>query len=461
MWRGALPPALLVLVLGMSAVGCGDAELGCQEGVLCEGDVRVATWWSGSNPAFLVPLRTSLEQRTTVTLDHRAADSKDCHLQRVDDVMRAAGSAPRSHPGSPCGDVSPEELPFDAVLLNNGQDVLSRSACVSQKDYGFRALEAEFPRGWFAEAYPPDVVATLGCRGHVYGVPIGLHRINHVVYNQQLFDKAGYGSPAELKLGLDQLLEVAEKIQGVLDSEGRGGSVFAVPIGDKDALSLFFIENVMLAFAGNESYLDYWAGCPVPDGLFASALERVQRLSAFFKPTTSAAALGLVMEGNAAMFVTGDWNMANAVESEGMLGSMPFPGTQQHWVYSADVFALPTNGNASKGLAWLHAISDHDVQREFAESKYAIPARWDVAAPDIEGDPRHSSNLIRALPALLGGNGVFRELAAGLEQWARSLFGDTSSLVAYAEAEYQSLVEQRLAGSADPTSRLCQEATSP
>jgi hypothetical protein len=151
------------------------------------------------------------------------------------------------------------------------------------------------------------------------------------------------------------------------------------------------------------------------------------------------------------MFVTGDWAMVDAAGSEDKLGSMPFPGTQQHFVYSADVFALPMNGNEAKGLAWLHAISERRAQTDFAERKYTIPARLDVAAPRAMDDPRQGASLIRALPALLEGNGAFDELPQRLTSWAALGFGDALELVSYADAEYKSLADQRAARDVDLT----------
>lgn len=465
--RGRVGPSsggrgALALALVMSTAGCGDAELGCQEGAACEGDVRVATWWYDEmtrDPVFLQPLETSLEQRTTVTLDHQAVDGKHCHLRKVWAAMGEAGAEYGGHAGTDCPDVSPDEPPFDAVLFNNGQDVSALTECGPNAAHSLRALEGEFPPGWFAEAYPRDLLPTLSCRGHVYALPIGIHRINHVVYNRQLFGEAGYASPGELSL--DQLLGAARAIRDVLDRDGKSAApVFAVPLKDGDALSRFFIENVMLATSGAEAYVDYWTGCPVPDGLFVDALDWVQQLSAFFGQAADDPIAQLV-RGDAAMLVTGDWAMVDAIGSEETLGSMPFPGTQQHFVYSADVFALPANGNEAKGLAWLHAISEPQAQAGFAERKYAIPGRLDVAVPGSMHDPRQDANLIRALPALLDGNGAFGDLANLLERWAGSNFGDPSELVSYAAAEYQSLADQRAACDVDVTPAPSPEVTQP
>ncbi|HTV25038.1 MAG TPA: ABC transporter substrate-binding protein [Polyangiaceae bacterium] len=452
---------LLGLACAVSAAGCGDVEIHCSAGVSCEGDVHVATWWFDvmtRDPAFLMPLQTSLERGATLTLDHQAVKSKHCYLRQVWAAMGRA--EPSAMPSSAaCGDGLLDSAPIDAVLFNNGQDVLALTECGGKGSRGLRALESEFRDDWFEKMYPPDLVSTLSCGGHVYALPIGIHRINHVVYNRSLFERAGYGSPGDLDL--DGLVEAADKIQQVFASDGISQpSVFAVPYADADTVSRFFIENIMLAASGYQEYVNYWTGRPVPDGLFAHALDRVRQLSSYFRDASDAPVTRL-LNGEAAMLVTGDWAMVDALGAEDVLGSMPFPGTQQYWVYSADVFALPINGNEAKGLAWLQAISEPQAQSDFANLKYALPALLDVAPRHGSEDPRSGTALVRALPALLQGYGTFDELGQQLADWARSSFGDSSAVESYAAAERQKLVERRGSPAVDQAPRLLPQVAEP
>jgi ABC-type glycerol-3-phosphate transport system substrate-binding protein len=392
-----------------------------------------------------MPLEAALEQGTTLSLDHQAVEGKHCYLRSVWSAMGEADRA-RMQASPECDDASLDPSPFDAVLFNNGQDISALTECGHQGSNALRALESDFPRGWFEKLYPADLLASLSCGEHVYALPVGIHRLNHVIYNRSLFERAGYVSPSDLDL--EGLLQAARKIDGILEQEGKpSASVFAVQLRDGDALSRFFIENVMLATSGAQAYVDYWTGRPAPDGLFAAALEKVQQLAVFFGPASDTP-VTQVLTGDAAMFVTGDWAMVDAIGSEAILGSMPFPGTQQHWVYSADVFALPVNGDEAKGLAWLHAITQPQAQADFAELKYAIPARLDVGAPGGMDDPRPRTSPIRALPALLQDDGAFGELGQRLVAWAES-FGDPAELVSYAASARQSLVDRSVARDGD------------
>jgi hypothetical protein len=307
-------------------------------------------------------------------------------------------------------------------------------------------------------------------------MPIGIHRINHVVYNRQLLAAAGYPSSTDggaqatspLTLSFAQLLEAAQAIRTHLDASGKPtASVFALPI-EPDALSLFIIENVMLTASGETPYLAYWAGCPGHEGLFAAALAHVQALVPFFTLTRVEAVptpLQQVIDGDAALYVTGDWVMADTAPSLANtagyvdpVGSMAFPGTERSWVYTADVFALPVNGNRSKGMDWLHALSAPGQLDAFAEAKHARLAWEDV--PPSDGAPDSEVHWVRSLPALRLRGKVFGKLGQKLQTWANAGFGDTSELVTYAASEYADLVAAREASS-NPAAWPCAEATPP
>lgn len=430
----ALPGKALGLLAFVAGLACGDAELGCASTGSCEGDVRVATWWwdeEGQPPLFMPSLSGSLEDSTGLALSHEPSDGKATHLSQVTAAAR-------------------EGQPFDAVLLNNGEDVFKLAGCYPDGDGLLRPLEGHLKGGWFSEEYVPDLIETLTCQGHVYALPLGIHRVNHVVYNRQLFLDAGISDAERASLDLPGLLDAARRIQAVFDQRGNTtASVFALPIDEPDELSLFFVENVMLAAVGLDAYRDYWLGCPGREEAFTMGLDWVAQLAAFFnRVETNTAPLERVTKGQSAMYVIGDWMMAQ-VTSRDTVGSMAFPGTQELWVYTADVFALPLNGDPTKGLAWLHAISQSKAQRGFARDKWAVPARLSVQGPSaIDG------RLARALPAI--GRTALWDVGHALQSWVTSSYGESSALTARAADEYRSRVAGYAASGAGLTSANCQ-----
>lgn len=415
---------LLLVVLGLA---CGDAQDECSLAAPCDGEVRVATWWreGALEPGAFKPLRDALREKTGLEIEHISYSKKSEYLEEIDAALKESSSS--------------TAVP-DAMLLNNGDDVLSRAGCGADGGEGqLEPLEHEFARGWFAERYLSDLMATVSCRGHVYGLPIGMHRLNHLVYNRALFQAAGIVDPEQKLIDLRALLEAARDIQGVLAAEA---SVFVVPLKAPDALSRFFVENVMLAELGVEEYLAYWRGFPDREALFARGLERVQELSRYFSHDveTEAVALSRVIAGQAAMYVTGDWVLAEVLPEldAGDIGSMPFPGTQDAWVYTGDVFAVPLRGNENKGFAWGHSIAEASVQEEFAAEKLAVPARRDVDVPEGMSDPRDRLRWVRALSAI--GPGALWDIGGELVKWAATSYPDDASLLHIAGQHYRETV---------------------
>ena len=150
-------------------------------------------------------------------------------------------------------------------------------------------------------------------------------------------------------------------------------------------------------------------------------------------------ALARVTDGQAAMMVMGDWAAAEPAPED--VGTIPFPGTAQYFVFSADVFALPDipNADPAKGLAWLRAVTGDATQREFSVAKSALPARTDLEGELAPGGAR-APEWVRSLPAIFpyAADGPFHELQDVLEDWLFSR-KDTRAVLDYAREEYLEL----------------------
>jgi ABC-type glycerol-3-phosphate transport system substrate-binding protein len=441
------------LILG--ALGCSADAAPCDPGEPCElaGQVQVATWW-GTRGELYVPFNILKESlRRTTTLDASLAhelETKDEHMDWVATQLDASTLAPE---------------PLDVFSANNGDEVLRWTPCaasgaaldmprvrgLTQPTLGFSALDA----GWIREHFPREVMETLECEGETYALPVGIHRINTLVYNKRLFADAGYavegydvaGSPRlPLPRTLDELHAAAEALKPHLPEATPGSdlepSVFAVAGREPWTLSLFVIENLMLSLADSaQHYKDYWLGVRCDESLLARTLDELARLEPWFGSSRlgAADALDRVSKQQAAMLVMGDW--AAAENSPDDIGTMPFPGTERYFVFSADVFALPDIASADpgKGLAWLRAVTGESTQREFSAAKRALAARTELEGELAPGGP-NAPEWVRSLPAILPNapEAAFIELQNQLQLWL-SKDKDTAELLEYAREEYLKL----------------------
>jgi hypothetical protein len=224
--------------------------------------------------------------------------------------------------------------------------------------------------------------------------------------------------------------------------------VFAVAGREAWTVSLFVIENLMLALAADgEEYQRYWRGEECNEPLLERTLSELAALEreGYFGNTdmNTAEARERVKNGQAAMLVMGDWAMAEFDAEH--VGAIPFPGTSQYFVFSADVFALPAidTANVQGGLAWLRSSTLAQTQRDFAFLKSARPARVDVAA-ELAPPEAGALTWVRSLPALLPyqPEGPFRELQNELKY--RLASNDDAQLLRYAREEYPKLSHGRV-----------------
>ena len=442
--------AMQACAVTLSLLGCGAEAEPCTDGEPCqlEGEVQVATWW-GTRGELYIPfdiLKQSLRRTTGLeaNLAHRLL-TKDDHTGWVEQQLAPGNDAP---------------APLDVFSANNGDEVLRWTACaasgippetprlvgLTKRELGLTALDD----GWIEQNVPREVMQTLECEGETYALPVGIHRINTLLYNKALFAQAGYavdgGVGLPLPRSLAELFEAARAIDAVLPETESGNdlppSVFAVAGREAWTLSLF-MESLMLSLARDSAhYQRYWQGLECDERLLEETLLEFVKLRPWFGnwELSASEALARVSSGQAALLVMGDWAAAEPAPED--VGTIPFPGTEQYFVFSADVFALPDIPSADplKGLAWLRAVTSDATQRAFSVAKSALPARTELEgglAPGRAGAPEW----VRSLPALLpyAKDGPFHGLQTVLKDWLYSREDTGAPVLEYARSEYLKL----------------------
>jgi ABC-type glycerol-3-phosphate transport system substrate-binding protein len=434
------------------SLGCSSQTLDCDAGdESCRvvGPLELATWWGtrGELYASFDILKQSYRAEThrQIELAHQLQNKRD-HTLWVEAQMNAP---------------EPPAQALDVFSANNGDEVLRWTPCaawgpapeqprlVGLTDPALGPMHLR--RDWIEATFEPRVMETLQCEGETYALPVGIHRINTLFFNKALFRGAGYavddaeGTP--LPASLAELHEATARVklqlpEGDPDSELLP-SAFAVAGREAWTVSLFFIENVMLALAGSaERYESYWRGDNCDVDLLESTIREFSRLRADFGSwaLNSSEARERVANGQAAMMVMGDW--ASAELDSRLVGSMPFPGTAPYFVFTADVFALPALETSSpqNGLGWLRSVTEVDTQERFSIAKSALPARVDLQSERL-GSVGDQLFWVRSLPALLPYNpeAAFSSLQDELRRWLSSGDEGDDALLAYAREQYPKL----------------------
>jgi glucose/mannose transport system substrate-binding protein len=337
--------------------------------------------------------------------------------------------------------------PPDTFQANGGWDLLGwvvyngvdASAIMTPIDDIFTELAGS--TDW-TRVFPEPILRTVSFAGRPYAVPLSIHRLNTLFYDKALFERWGETPPATLPA----LFELAARFQA------RGITPIALGTHDTSTLSLLFFENILVADAGGAFYRRFFGG---PGDAFApeiqKAVEDLRTLVSYTnkdrarKTWSEAVNLLGAADSPAAMTIMGDWARASLERIPGLdFGAVPFPGTDQTFVFTTDTFGFPTGARHPDGLRrLLRFFGSTEGQDTFNPIKGSIPARSDaditkytndIAKQTIDAFRQASlagtSNLVPAT-AILAPQAYIDAVNAALDEFVGSgpMAGNTSVVV--------------------------------
>lgn len=232
-----------------------------------------------------------------------------------------------------------------------------------------------------------------------FGLPLGLHRNNALLFNREFFLDRELEAPSSW----DDLIGLCTTLL-----KQTGHPPLSLGVKQEWPLHLLF-ESVLLASAGPEFYRDFWRGRttlkdPSTRLIIEESLDGLLTLQGCLNEDAAELdwAQGVERllaspddERSAAMAVMGDW-AKGLLSSQGYsvdedFGVVAFPGTQEVFVMTVDMFAIPLGSHeAALSLSFLKKISEPEAARRFALAKGAIPARSDLEMTDFDSFARES-----------------------------------------------------------------------
>lgn len=237
-------------------------------------------------------------------------------------------------------------------------------------------------KGW-NERFPEGLLDRLTQDGGIYSVPSNIHRANVLWANPAVLKKAGIEADKSYD-SLDAWIADLKKIK----AEG------IIPLSiATDWTQVHLLETVLLADLGAEAYNGLWdgttdwGGSEVEDALAdystLLSLTNTDRQGLDWPDATQ-----LVIDGQAAFNVMGDWAEAAFQEQEKTLGTdytaTPVPGTDGVFDFLADSFTMPVDGPNPEGTeAWLDTIASDEGQVAFNKAKGSIPASTTADTADF------------------------------------------------------------------------------
>ena len=375
-------------VVGLTLAACGGGETGSEGGGEGAGEqVEVFTWWAaGSEKAGLDALVGEFEtQHPDIEFVNGA-------------VAGGAGSAAK-------------DLLQTRLQAQDPPDTFQAHAGLELQDY-IDAAQIEDVSGLYEEfgltdAFPADLVDRLSSEdGAIYSVPSNIHRANVVWANPTVLEDNGIDPEAQYA-DLDAWIADLEK----LDEAG----VTPLSVGTTWT-QVNLLETVLLADLGAEAYNGLWDGTTDWEGAeVTGALTSFETLMGFTNDDRDGLdwpeATQLVIDGNAAFNVMGDWAVAAFEEQDKELGTdftaAPVPGTDGTFDFLADSFTLPVGAPDAEGAkAWLETVGSLEGQVAFNKAKGSIPARTDA-------DPAEFSEYQQTAIESFGQDTIVSSLAHG------------------------------------------------
>jgi glucose/mannose transport system substrate-binding protein len=242
-------------------------------------------------------------------------------------------------------------------------------------------LNATATRQKWSQILFPTVMDLVSYKGDVVAVPLGIHRINTLLFNRQLFARFALQPPrswAEFELASRTFRAAGIQPLAWSDETWQIATVF---------------ESLLLGEAGPALYRQLVVqrnGLAWLDPRVKKALQRLRwlRSSSGGVPTErswsdSARAL---LQGSAAMLVMGDWAkgelMAWGANPQTDFGCVVVPGTAGMHLYSVDTLAMLVNARHPLVLQekMAEALTGTVAQLTYNRIKGSVPVLRDISA---------------------------------------------------------------------------------
>ena len=352
--------AAVAMTGALAVSGCGANE---DEGSNNDkSEVEVFSWWTGPGEADgLKAMQADFEKKNPGTKFTNAAIAGGSGTQAK--AVLASRLQNNKPPDSFQGHAGAELLDY----IKAGQ---------------IEPLDDFFKQNNLNSVYPKQLLDQITYKGHIYSVPVNIHRSNVLWYNPGILEDAGVDGPPT---------SIAEFITALKAVDEETGKV-PLSLGAQWTAD-HLLENVLLGSLGTEAYNALWE--PGADWGGAAVTKALDEFAEIMKYTTMEAAstdwqgaAKAVVDDKAAFNIMGDWAYGYFVgQAPNGLGKKldtdfkyaPSPGTEGTYMWLSDSFTLPKGAPHRGGAtAWLKEVSSKEGQDLFNPKKGSIPARTDA-----------------------------------------------------------------------------------
>jgi len=352
--QSKLLPAVLTALLVGTLAGCSSEKT--ESASAPQAEVEVLHWWTaGGEAAAVAVLKADLAEKGIGWRDVPVAGGGGAAALTALKTRVVSGNPPTS-----------AQLHMAAVHEWAAEGLLDDLTPLAEKE------------GW--ERVLPDALKDIvKYQGRWIGAPINIHRTNWMWMNAKVFADNNLSPPTTW----DEFYAVGD----VLKEKG----IIPLALGTDPWQEIFLFQDLIVAVGGHEFYqkavreLDSEA---LGSDTMVKVFDHMRRLKGYVDANTVGRtwneAAAMVMNGQAAMQLMGDWvkgeiTNANLVPGQDVLCAVA-PGNAGTVLMHGDVFVMYDVGDTAKAAqqALASNIVEYSFQERFNLIKGSIPARVDV-----------------------------------------------------------------------------------
>lgn len=242
----------------------------------------------------------------------------------------------------------------------------------------------------------PEILADLEVDGHIIAMPVNVHRENTLFFNRRIFDRVGIAPPKTA----EDLMHACERL--------KEAGIVPIATSHQGWITRIMFHSVAMGELGGKNYVNFVQGkVAVENSGIRPAISRLGRLLSEYSNSDAGEegygwtqAASAVFQGEAAMFVHGDW-AKGYFQSLGWkpgvdFGAVGAPGANEVFLYGVDVFALPEGAPNSAGArGFLATVASTSGQEIFNAAKGSSTMRMDVDPARLDPVARETAHALK------------------------------------------------------------------
>jgi len=360
--------AISILVVGLLGTSLSVAASSHKDEL--SGELEIFSWWAGNEGPALQALIDLYEEKypDVEVINATVTGGSGVNAKAVLKTRMLGGNPP------------------DSFQVHAGQELIGTWVTAERMEDLTWLYEEQ---GWM-DAFPDELIDLISTEEGIWSVPITIHRSNIMWYMPDNLEEWG----VEVPNSWDEFLEVAPKLEEM--------GVTPLALGTNWTVNHLW-ESVALDVLGPDKWSALWEGELAFDSEEGIAVwEKLDKIMEYVNDDYSSLswqqATDLVVEGDAAFNVMGDWAagyMSTVLELEPNddFGWAASPGTEGVFMLLSDSFGLPKGApNRENTIAFLKLLGSKEGSDTFNPLKGSISPRLDS---DLSEYNRYSQSAAR------------------------------------------------------------------